>query len=212
MDNMINNPQHIRVALVDDHKAFVEGMSRLINDSGIAHVIWAGYSAGDCRRQLCNDVPDVLLLDIQLRDGNGVDLCAELTKKYPDLKILALTSYEVYPVVRRMLESGAKGYILKNAMAEEIYEGIETVAAGQQFLCHEVDVMLKHKSNDALWLSPGEQRLLKLIVEGYTNSEIADILHLGQKTIKSYRQNLLVKLDAKNTAKLVSMAIEQQLV
>jgi len=202
----------IRVALVDDHKSFVEGMSKLINDSGVAHVSGVGYSAADCRRLLRDELPDVLLLDIELRDGNGIDLCAELKKTYPALKILALTSYEAYPVVRRMLENGAMGYILKNAMAEEIYEGIETVAADNTFLCHEVNLMLKHKNNEALWLSPSEQRLLKLIVEGYTNPEISEKLHLGLKTVKSYRQNLLVKLGAKNTAVLVGMAIEQKLV
>ena len=111
-----------------------------------------------------------------------------------------------------MLESGASGYVLKNAMAEEIYEGIATVAAGERFLCHEVNLMLKRKDNEQLWLSPSEQRLLKLIVEGYTNPEIADKLYLSPTTIKGYRQNLLYKLNAKNTPTLVRMAIEQKLV
>ena len=203
----------IQVIIIDDHKVFVEGLSKLINDSGIAHVAATGYSAQDCRNLLSDEkLPDVLLLDIQLPDGNGVDLCAELKTRYPDLKILALTTYSEYPVVRRMFESGALGYVLKNAMAEEIYEGIETVASGNIFLCHDISVTLKRKSNDAIWLSSSEQRLLKLIVEGYTNSEIAEKLCLGLKTIKSYRQNLLVKLGAKNTAVLVGMAIEQKLV
>jgi DNA-binding NarL/FixJ family response regulator len=202
----------IQVIIIDDHKVLVEGLTKLINDSGIAQVAGVGYSAKDCRNLLGWGLPDVLLLDIELPDGNGVDLCAELKKIYPALKVLALTTYGEYPVVRRMLESGAKGYVLKNAMAEEIFEGIETVAAGESFLCHEVDVMLQRKSNDVIWLSPGEQRLLKLIVEGFTNDEIADKLCLGFKTIKGYRQNLLVKLGAKNTAVLVRMAIEQKLV
>ena len=206
------NSQLISVFIIDDHRLFVEGMSKLINDSGIAQVTHAGYSAKDWRLLLQQGLPDVLLLDIELPDGNGIDLCAELKKTFPALKILALTSYGEYHAVRRMLENGAMGYVLKNAMAEEIYAGIETVASGDTFLCHEVDVMLKRKSHDAIWLSPSEQRLLKLIVEGYTNPEISEKLCLGQKTIKSYRQNLLVKLGAKNTATLVGMAIKQKLV
>jgi DNA-binding NarL/FixJ family response regulator len=202
----------LQVIIIDDHKILVEGLNKLINDSGIAQVTHVGYNARDCRNLLRMGLPDVLLLDIELPDGNGVDLCAELKKTYPDLKVLALTTYSEYPVVRRMLESGAMGYVLKNAMAEEIYEGIETVAAGDTFLCHEVEIMLKRKSNDAIWLSPSEQRLLKLIVEGCTNDEIADKLFLSPKTIKGYRQNLLVKLGAKNTPVLVRMAIEQKLV
>jgi len=203
----------IRVFIIDDHRLFVEGLSKLINTSDFAHVAGVGYSVQDCRNLLHREgLPDVLLLDIELPDGNGVDLCAELKTTCPDLKVLALTSYSEYPVVRRMLESGAKGYVLKNAMAEEIYRGIETVASGDTFLCHEADVMLQRKGNESLWLSPSEQRLLKLIVEGYTNPEIADKLCLGEKTVKSYRQNLLVKLDAKNTATLVRIALEQKLV
>ncbi len=200
------------MVIVDDHKILVEGLNRLINDSGIAQVIRVGHSAKECRSLLRRELPDVLLLDIELPDGNGVDLCAELKQTYPGLKILALTSYGEYPVIRRMLESGAMGYILKNAMAEEIYEGIATVAAGDTFLCHEVDVLLRRKDNDELWLSPSEQRLLKLIVEGYTNPEIADKLCLSLKTVKGYRQNLLFKLGAKNTSVLVGMAIKQKLV
>jgi DNA-binding NarL/FixJ family response regulator len=202
----------IKVVIIDDHKVLVEGLSKLINDSGIAQVSRVGYSAQDCRNLLKWELPDILLLDVELPDGNGVDLCAELKKTYPSLKVLALTSFGEYPVVRRMLESGAMGYILKNAMAEEIYEGIDTVAAGNTFLCHEVEVMLKRKSADAVWLSPSEQRLLKLIVEGYTNPEIADKLCLSLKTVKGYRQNLLFKLGAKNTSVLVGMAINQKLV
>jgi DNA-binding NarL/FixJ family response regulator len=202
----------IQVIIIDDHKILVEGLRKLINDSGIAQVMQTGYNAKDCRNLLKQGLPDVLLLDIELPDGNGIDLCAELKKTYPGLKILALTTYSEYSVVRRMLESGAMGYVLKNAMAEEIYEGIRTVACGETFLCHEVDVMLKRKSNDALWLSHSEQRLLKLIVEGDTNDEIAGKLFLSPKTVKGYRQNLLVKLGAKNTPVLVRMAIERKLV
>ncbi|MDR0505884.1 MAG: response regulator transcription factor [Dysgonamonadaceae bacterium] len=202
----------IKVIIIDDHKILVEGLSKLINDSGIAQVSRVGYSAQDCRNLLKWELPDVLMLDVELPDGNGVDLCAELKKTYPTLKVLALTSFGEYPVVRRMLESGAMGYILKNAMAEEIYEGIDTVAAGNTFLCHEVEIMLKRKNSDAVWLSPSEQRLLRLIVDGYTNPEIADKLCLSPKTIKGYRQNLLFKLGAKNTSILVGMAINQKLV
>ncbi len=207
-----NNSPLIRVAIVDDHKVLVEGLNRLINDSGTARVVGVGHSARECRELLRGELPDVLLLDIELPDGNGVDLCAELCLTYPGLKVLALTSYSEYPVIRRMLESGALGYVLKNAMAEEIYEGIETVASGERFLCHEVDLLLRHKESDEIWLSPSEQRLLRLIVDGLTNPEIADKLCLSPATVKGYRQNLLLKLGAKNTSVLVGMAIKQKLV
>lgn len=202
----------IRVQIVDDHKMLVEGLSKLIDESGIAKVTAASHNAAQCFQTLSNEVPDVLLLDINLPDANGVDLCAELKSKYPDLKILALTSYGEYTVVRRMIENGALGYVLKNAMSEEVIAGIEAVASGEVFLCHEVDVLMKKQKNTAIWLTPQERKLLKLIVEGYTNPEIAEKIFLSSETIKGYRKNLLFKLGVKNTATLVKLAIEQKLI
>ncbi len=202
----------ITVNIVDDHKLLVEGLSKLINDSDIATVTAVAHDALNARKMLANKLPDVLMLDINLPDINGVDFCGEIKKNYPQLKVLALTSYGDYSVVRSMLENGASGYILKNAMSEEMIAGIEAVYAGEVFLCHEVDVMMKKKENTGIWLTQREKELLKLIVEGYTNPEIADKIFLSPETIKGYRKNLLFKLGVKNTALLVKLAIEEKLV
>jgi DNA-binding NarL/FixJ family response regulator len=202
----------ITVNIVDDHKLLVEGLSKLINDSEIASVTAVAHDALNARKMLANCLPDVLMLDINLPDINGVDFCGEIKKNYPQLKVLALTSYGDYSVVRSMLENGASGYILKNAMSEEMIAGIEAVYAGEVFLCHEVDVMMKKKENTGIWLTQREKELLKLIVEGYTNPEIADKIFLSPETIKGYRKNLLFKLGVKNTALLVKLAIEEKLV
>lgn len=200
----------IRVNIVDDHKMLVEGLRKLIEESGTITVSQIAYNANECRKQLCYELPDVLLLDVNLPDTDGITLCEDLKKLYPDLKILALTSYGEYTVVRRMIESGASGYILKNAMCEEVIAGIETVAKGEEFLCHEVDMLMKKKDNSEVWLTQRERDLLKLVVEGYTNPEIADKIFLSPETIKGYRKNLLLKLGAKNTAMLVKIAIEDK--
>lgn len=202
----------IRVQIVDDHKLLVEGLRLLIDESGTAKVTAVSYDAAQCCRTLENEIPDVLLLDINLPDTNGVDLCAELISKYPGLKILALTSYGEYNVVRRMIENGAMGYVLKNAMSEEMIAGIEAVSSGELFLCHEIDVLMKRQENTAIWLTLRERELLKLIVEGYTNPEIAEKIFLSPETIKGYRKNLLFKLGVKNTATLVKLTIEQKLI
>ena len=206
------NSQLIRVAIVDDHKVVVEGFEHLINESGIAQVTGKAYSATGCLELLAKQQVDVLLLDIGLPDGNGIDLCPEIKAQYPDLKILMLTSYSELSIIMRVLENGASGYILKNAMVEEIIEGIRVVASGEQFLCNEVDMLLKKREVQPVRLSRREQELLRLIVAGHSNSEIADNMCLGYETIKSYRKNLILKLDAHNTAQLVKIAIEQKLV
>lgn len=201
----------ITVQIVDDHKMLVEGLSKLIDASGLAKVTAVSFNAAQCHQMLAKERPDVLLLDINLPDADGVDLCAELKSKYPELKILALTSYGEYNIVRRMIENGAMGYILKNAMCEEMLAGIEIVASGKPFLCHEIDVLLKKKKNTDVWLTHRERELLRMIVDGYTNPEIAEKIFLSPETIKGYRKNLLFKLGAKNTAMLVRMALEKKL-
>lgn len=202
----------IKVSIVDDHTILVDGLKKLINDSGIAVVESVSGDAAACRSALGFRLPDVLMLDISLPDANGIDLCKELKETYPALNILALSSYNEYAVVRQMLENGASGYVIKNAMPREIMEGIKTVAAGERFLCHEVDLLLKKQSDLTVWLSNRERELLKLVADGYTNAEIADRIFLSPETIRGYRKNLLIKLGAKNTAMMVKMAIEQRLI
>ncbi|MCL2167761.1 MAG: response regulator transcription factor [Lentimicrobiaceae bacterium] len=202
----------ISVFIVEDHKVVAEGFEHLINESGIALVTGKAYSVAECKELLFKTQVDVLLLDISLPDGSGIDLCPQIKKEYPEIKILMLTSYSELSIIMRVLEDGASGYILKNAMAEEIIEGIKTVASGKRFLCEEVNMLLKDNDIQLVRLSRREQELLRLIVAGYSNSEISEKMFLGYLTIKSYRKNLILKLNAHNTAQLVKMAIEQKLV
>jgi len=206
------NSQLIKVLIVDDHKVVAEGFERLINESGVAQVVGKAYSAAECRELLAQQQADVLLLDISLPDGNGIDLCPQIKAQYPKLKILMLTSYSELSIILRVLEDGASGYILKNAMTEEIIEGIRVVASGKCFLCEEVNILLTSQEAHPIRLTRREQELLRLIVAGHSNCEIANSMCLGYETIKSYRKNLLLKLRVHNTAQLVKIAIEQKLV
>lgn len=202
----------IKVAIVDDHKVLTDGLKTLIEESGIAKVVCLWHTASDCRAAIGSCKPDLLLLDVGLPDMSGVDFCKELKQRYPDLKIMALTTHNEYSVVRQMLKNGASGYLVKNAMTEEVLAVIGAVANGNIFLCHEVDVLMKQPKESQLWLSQRESEILKLVAEGLTNGEIADRIFLSPETIKSYRKNLLLKLDAKNTAMLVRIALEQKLI
>lgn len=202
----------INVAIVDDHRILTEGLQSLIADSAIATVVGVAHSAAACRLSLAFWKPDVLLLDVGLPDISGVDFCKEIKEQFPNIKVLALTTHSEYTVVRQMLDNGASGYLIKNAMADEVMAGIEAVAAGETFLCHEIDLLMKRPAEKNVWLSPRERELLLLISEGLTNTEIAEQIFLSPETIRGYRKNLLLKLGAKNTAVLVKMAIEQKLI
>ncbi|MCC2599321.1 response regulator [Sphingobacterium sp. FBM7-1] len=202
----------INVAIVDDHRILTEGLQSLIAESAIAKVVGVAHSAAACRLSLAFWKPDVLLLDVGLPDISGVDFCKEIKEQFPNIRVLALTTHSEYTVVRQMLDNGASGYLIKNAMADEVMAGIEAVAAGETFLCHEIDLLMKRPAEKNVWLSPRERELLLLISEGLTNTEIAEQIFLSPETIRGYRKNLLLKLGAKNTAVLVKMAIEQKLI
>lgn len=202
----------IKVAIVDDHKILTEGLRALIEESGIASVIGVAHSAAESRLSLGFWRPQVLLLDVGLPDMSGVDYCKEVTRDFPETKVLALTTHNEYTIVRQMLDNGAAGYLIKNAMSEEILAGIRAVAAGETFLSHEIDVLLKQPVERNIWLTTRERQLLKLIAEGLTNVEIAEQIFLSPETIKGYRKNLLLKLGAKHTAVLVKIALEQKLI
>ena len=201
----------INLQIVDDHKMVVESLSKLITESGIARITNVYYDLKSCRRGLEKDLPDVLLLDIGLPDGDGVDFCAEITKNYPQLKIIMLTSYKEFSIARRALHNGALGYILKNADSEEMIIGIQMVSHGEQFLCEEIDVLLKEKKDtDVAWLSNREKEVLGYIAEGYTSKEIADFIYRDEETVRTHRRNLLIKLVAKNTAEMVKKGYEMK--
>jgi len=202
----------ISVAIVDDHKILTEGLRSLIEDSGIAHVVGVAHSGSECRASIGFWKPEVLLLDVGLPDISGLELCKEIKEIYPQIRVLGLTTHNEYSVVRQMMDNGASGYLVKNAMTEEVLAGIEAVCDGGTFLCHEIDLMMKRPNETHLWLSQREREMLKLIAEGLTNSEIAERIFLSPETIKGYRKNLLLKLGAKNTAVLVRTAFELKLI
>jgi len=208
----ILNSQLIRVAIVDDHQIVIDGLEKIITESGRARLTGKAFNVAGCWKMLSMEQPDVLMLDIGLPDGSGMDLCPQIKAKYPAVHILMLTSYAEYTIISHVLNNGASGYILKNAMPEEIMEGIITVASGKRFLCEEVDILLKKGYKNKIELTRRERELLQLIAAGYTSVEIADKMYLGYETIRSYRKNLHLKLDAHNTAELTKIALELKLV
>lgn len=203
----------IKVAIVDDHKLVVESLIHLINASEVAGVTACYKDLNSCRVGLVEGVPDILLLDIALPDGDGVDFCAEIKELYPTLKIIMLTSFKEFNVAKRALHNGANGYILKNAESAEMILGIEVVHSGELFLCDEIDSLLqKNKKEKVIWLSNREKEVLAHVAEGYTTKEIASLLSIDPETVKTYRSNLLLKLDAKNVATLIKKAYEMKLI
>ncbi|BAU53858.1 response regulator [Mucilaginibacter gotjawali] len=205
----------ISVFIVDDHPVVVEGIrSLLINEEGI---FWAGHAlnAASCISYLEKITVDVILMDINLPDKSGIELCAEIKKNKPDIQILALSTLNQPSYIRKMIENGAGGYILKNADKEELLVAIKDVAAGKTHLCLEALEVVKHMYNSETGkpiLTRREKEILILIAEGLTNAEMAEKLFVSQWTIDSHRKSIMTKLNTKNTAMLIKYAIENGLV
>ncbi|WP_304247994.1 response regulator transcription factor [Parabacteroides gordonii] len=203
----------IKIIIVDDHPIVVDGIRQFIEEADGMKVVGTAMCGGDCKELLKQVTPDVILLDINLPDMSGMDLCGYIHDRYPFIRVIALTGFKEYFYMQKMIRNGACGYLLKNALPEEILEGIRCVYAGESYFSDETNaVMNARKENRKLFLTLRETELLSLIVEGYTNKVIADKLFLGVETVNSYRKNLLLKLGVKNTAAMVKLAITENLV
>jgi len=205
----------IRVFIVDDHPIVIEGIHSLLqNEKGIE---WAGHAmnAASCLGFFVNNCADIVLMDISMPGMDGVELCAVMKEKYPGIFILGLSTFNQGLYIKKMMENGASGYILKNSSKEELLEAIHTVNRGGIFFSGEAGEALqeyqKTSANQLPELSPREKEILGLIAEGYTNPQIAEKIFLSTFTVDSHRKNLLAKLNVRNTASLIRLAVEQKL-
>jgi DNA-binding NarL/FixJ family response regulator len=199
----------ININITEDQKLMVQSLSDTINRSGVAQVTNLYYTLQSCREGLAKQLPDILLLDIGMTDGDGLHFCSETAKLYPELKIVMLTGHKEYNIAKFAMNNGAHGYILKDVDTDEMFTGIEMVYKGKQFLCKEIADLLKDRDEiGVIWLTETEKRVLQLCAEGYTQKQIAAKLCRTRATIKSHIRNIHLKLDVNNTVQAVRKYIE----
>ncbi len=201
-----------KVFIVDDHYMVIEGIRSLLqNEKGIE---WSGHAmnAISCLAFLQRQQPDVILMDINLPDKSGIDLCKEVKEKYPYVFIIGLSTFNQLSFIQKMMDNGASGYVLKNATQEELMEAIKTVVKGKIYLSDEASQTLQKNEATNIVLTRREKEVLELIAEGMTNNVIAQKLFISPTTVDTHRKNLLAKLEAKNTASLIRMATQLQLI
>jgi DNA-binding NarL/FixJ family response regulator len=200
------------VFIVDDHYMVIEGIRSLLQSEKA--IEWMGYAmnAASCLAYLQQKQPDVLLMDINLPDKSGIELCQEVKEKYPSVFIIGLSTFNQQSFVQKMMDNGASGYVLKNATQAELMEGITTVAAGKTYLSFEAGQSLHQRKKNSIVLTRREMEVLELIAEGMTNNEIAAKLFVGSTTVDTHRKNLLAKFDVKNTAALIKLAVQLHMV
>ncbi len=198
----------IHVFIVDDHPMVVEGLSTMLQNIPDVEVVGVAFNAKSCLGFFVNNKADVILMDINLPDKSGIDLCMEIKRRVPSVKILALTNFEQRIYWEKMRQSGASGYLLKNTSASELLEAIQTVFTGNEYWKD----FPKGDSKSNVVLTRREVEVLALISEGLTNQEIADKIFVSTSTVDSHRKNLLSKLQAKNTAALVNYAMKNKII
>ena len=176
---------------------------------------WMGHAmnAASCMAYLRQQQPDVLLLDINLPDKSGIDLCKEIKEKYPDIQILGLSSFNQQSYIQKMIQNGASGYLLKNASQEEIVKSMKAVMDGDTFMSAEAANTIRENKNARIpVITRREKEVLQLIADGLTNHAIAEKLFISTTTVDTHRNSLLSKFEVRNTANLVRLAAQFDLI
>ena len=202
----------IKIFIVDDHYMVIEGIHALLQDEKTIEFMGHATNAASCLAFLQQHQPDILLLDINLPDKSGIELCREIRDTFPSVFIIGLSTYNQKSFIEKMMDNGASGYVLKNATREELVEGITTVYAGKTFLSFEAGQTLRKITDTAVILTRRETEILELIAQGMTNNEIASKLFVSSTTVDTHRKNLLSKFGVKNTASLIRAAVQMQII
>ena len=211
----------ITIFIVDDHKVFRQGIKSLLDYEEDIKVIGTAGSIQEFTETILGYEPDIILMDITLKDGEGPDITKWILEKKPDCKVLIFSMHQEDKYVKKVLESGAHGYLLKDAGTQEMIKAIRTVYNGETFYSSSImesivaqlmDKKSVKKDIGGKKLTKRELQVLKLIAEEKSNKEIAEILFISTRTVDAHRRNLLEKLKAKNTVSLVKHAIRLGLI
>ncbi|MEL6670593.1 MAG: response regulator transcription factor [Bacteroidota bacterium] len=213
----------IRILVADDHHLVREGVLLMLAQEDTFEVVGEAANGREAIR-LCQMLqPDVLLLDLDMPEMNGLEAATQLRKDMPELRIGILTMHQEKILIEKMIQLGINGYLFKTSDAEELIEGIKKIASGKNFYTAQVTENLV-KSNPIFrqasaeytvllsQLSPREREILILIAEGKSSSAIGEQLHISPRTVETHRANLLRKLEVNNLAGLIRIAIKSGLV
>jgi DNA-binding NarL/FixJ family response regulator len=205
-------PPTIRVALVDDHSLVRDGIRALLSVMPRLDVVGEAENGAQAIDMVGRCQPDLLLMDIGLKDMNGLELTRLLGKQYPGLKILILSMYDNHEYISESVRAGASGYVLKNSPSKEIIAAIEAIIGGGTFYSAEIAQRLATDPNTDSELTPRESQVLAKMVEGLNNKEMARELDISVRTVETHRLSIRRKLNIDKPAALVKYAIDHGLV
>ncbi|MDY4043205.1 MAG: response regulator transcription factor [Marinifilaceae bacterium] len=211
----------LKIYLVDDHKLFREGLKLLLSTQKFVHHIYEASNGREFIDNLSFVDCDVVLMDIEMPEMNGIEATIEAMRLRPSLKIIVLSMYGDEQYYYKMIDAGAKGFLLKNSGIDKVVTAIQKVAAGESFFSEEllVNILNNMRDNKAEEVDPVDndisERELEILYQvclGLSNQEIADKLFISKRTVDKHRANLLSKTGCRNTAALVMYAIKNRII
>ena len=214
----------IRVLLVDDHQIIIDGLKSLLSETKNILIVAEATTGKEAIEILSKTPTDLVLMDIEMPVMNGWDATKLITTQYPKIKVIALTTFSEKAIIKKMLDAGAFGYVLKNIKKATLIEAINTVYCGEQYFSSEIALALLKPSEQQIiqvprqasplvnTLSSREIEILKLIANGLSNTEIGTALFISPKTVKTHRENLMKKLNLHNVTEIVKYAIDNRLI
>jgi len=225
MNNVLLNKEteFKSIFIADDHQLFIDGIRLIFANHLRYKVVGFGQSGIDIINFLEQYPVDIVITDINMPDMNGIEAAGKIKALHPGVKIIAVSMINDYASVHKMLQSGADGYILKNAGVEELFKALEFAEDGEVYINKEIsDILLKgfrfNQTTEAKRikaiqedLTQREKEILTFIAKGYSNKQIADALFISIPTVKTHRSNILAKCEVKNTASLVRFVMENNL-
>jgi DNA-binding NarL/FixJ family response regulator len=210
MSNIAPSPERIRVALVDDHELVRDGLRALLAAMPQLEVVGEASSGAEALSLVSLVQPDLLLVDIGMKDMTGLQLTEALCRQYPGIQILILSMYDHAEYVTSSISAGARGYVLKDAGSREIVAAIDAIAAGGSY--YSADLLQKMTASppaDDGELTPREHEVLRMLTQGLSNKAIARTLEISVRTVETHRLSIRRKLGVDTSAGLVKYALER---
>jgi DNA-binding NarL/FixJ family response regulator len=212
--------EKINVIIVDDHEIFRNGLKMVLGKLKYVNVIGEAANGLEILSLLKDLKPDIILMDIEMPQMNGIEATEKALKLYPDLKIIALTMFNDDEYVQSMIDTGVRGFLIKNINKDILDKAIQEVSNGGNYYSQELMQFFTRRlskedlkpKGEEISLTKREKEILQLMAEGMNNKEIADNLFVSERTIIGHKSNLLAKSGCKNTIGLLAFAIKNKLV
>jgi DNA-binding NarL/FixJ family response regulator len=211
----------IKIAMADDHEIFREGFKLLLKNQNEVELVGEAENGRELLFLIEKSNPEVVIVDIKMPVMDGIESCKEIRKKFPDIKVIALSMFNDDNLIVDMLEAGARGYLLKNTNKMELIEAIKTVYEGRNYYSSETSAKLMsmigqskynpYRNQPPAKFTKREKDVIRLICEQYTTKEIAEKLGLSIRTVESHRENIQEKSNAKNAIGVVIYAIKHDI-